>query len=47
MRAWSEQVGIEVEASQDAFEEIDAIYKPMVNELFREKAGRPDASRKG
>jgi hypothetical protein len=40
MRAWSEQVGIEVEVSRDAFEEIDAIYKPMVNELFKEKADR-------
>jgi hypothetical protein len=42
MRAWCEQVGIDIPVSQDAFEEIDSIYKPMVNEFFKAKAGRPD-----
>jgi hypothetical protein len=43
IRAWAEDVGIEVEVGQkDAFAEIDAIYKPLVDEIFWEKAGRPD-----
>jgi hypothetical protein len=37
MRAWAEQVAIEIEVNSDAFEEIDSIYKPMVSELFTEK----------
>ena len=45
IRSWAEQVGIQVEMpdefSQNVFEEIDTIYKPMVEELFSDKSDYP------
>ena len=41
MRDWAEQIGTEVEVNSDAFEEINSIYRPMLNELFAEKPDPP------